>query len=152
MAGITNRGKTRIAGGIFRGETLPTNFYLALCAATNTPTADTNTMADLAQVPVGNGYVDGGISLSRNSTDFDVLTEDDTNDWVVLQLKDISWTASGGDLPSSGLGARWGVLTNDNATVSLRDVWTYWDLVSNRIVSVGQTLTLQNCEIRIAES
>lgn len=152
MAGVTNRGKVRIADIVFRAASPPTNFYLALVTSATAPTADTNLMSDLTEIAAGNGYTSGGISLARNSTDFDVLTEDDTNDYAELQIKDITWTASGGDLPASGSGARYAVLTNDNGTVSLRDVWSYFDLVSARSVSTGQALTLQNCTLRLAET
>ena len=114
--------------------------------------ADTDTKTTLTEIANGNGYVTGGISLTRNSTDFDVLTEDDVNDRALVQLKDIVWTASGGSIPASGGGARYAILTDDNVTQGSREVYPYWDLVSDRTVSVGQTLTLQNCEIRIDEA
>jgi hypothetical protein len=153
MAGFTNRGKFLILQGVFRNTGLPTNFFVALCTSAIAPTPDTNVLSDLTEVPAGNGYTAGGISLTKNSTDFDVLTEDDagTNDRAFLQLKDIVWTASGGTLPASGTGARYAVLLDDNSTVGSRQVLAYWDLVSNQIVSSGQTLTLQNCELRFTE-
>jgi hypothetical protein len=117
----------------------------------STPTADTNLMSDLTEIATGNGYTSGGISLSRNATDFDVLTEDDTNDIAYVQVKDIVWTASGGTLPSDGNGATYAVITDDNATVSSRQVYHYGSLGSARVVSDGQTLTIQNFEIRLAE-
>ena len=80
----------------------------------------------------------------------DVLTEDDTNDVAYAQMKDLVWTASGGNLPSSGA-ARYACMTDDNATVSSREVYHYWDLVSDRVVSDTQSLTLQNMEIRLTE-
>jgi len=33
-----------------------------------------------------------------------------------------------------------------------RLVYAYWDLISDRSVVDGQTLTLQNCELRLTES
>lgn len=152
MAGWTNRGKYRMLQGWFRNTSIPANFYIALITSAAAPTADSNTFADLTEIAAGNGYTAGGISLSRNSTDFDVLTEDDTNDRALVQLKDIVWTASGGSLPASGSGARYAIITDDNGTQSSRDVCHYFDLSSDRTVSSGQTLTLQNCEIRINES
>lgn len=151
MAGITNRGKKRMLDGFFRATSVPTNFYIALCTSAVTPTADTNTLGDLTQIATGNGYNTGGISLSRNSTDFDSLVEDDSADKGLLQIKDIVFTASGGTIPLSGNGARWAVLTDDNGTVGSRDVIAFWDLASDRSVSDGQTLTLQNCEIDLTE-
>ncbi|MBN1567937.1 MAG: hypothetical protein JXA73_08815 [Acidobacteria bacterium] len=151
MAGITNRGKYKFLDWLFRGTSLPTNFYIALVTSATAPVADTNTKSELTEIVNGNGYTTGGISLTKNSTDFDVLTEDDANDYSLVQLKDIVWTASGGSLPASGGGARYAVLTDDNATQGSRLILVYWDLSSDRSVSSGQTLTLQNCEVRLTE-
>lgn len=146
-SGITNKGKYKLLDWVFRGTALPTNFYIALITSAATPTADTNTFSELTEIAAGNGYTAGGISLTKNSTDFDTLTEDDTGDKGLVQLKDIAWTASGGSLPASGNGARYAILTDDNATQGSRLVLAWWDLVSDRSVSVGQPLTLQNCEL-----
>jgi hypothetical protein len=151
MAGWTNKGKFQMLGRTYRGVALPTNYFVALATSANTPTVDTNTLSQLTEIAAGNGYTSGGISLSKNSTDFDVLTEDDTNDRALIQIKDLVWTASGGTLPASGNGARWAAFTDDNVTVGSREVYHFFDLVSDRSVSDTQTLTLQNCEIRITE-
>lgn len=151
MAGLTNKGKFRILNGFFRNTSVPTNFYVALVTSATAPTADINTLSQLTEIAAGNGYTAGGIQLARNSTDFDALTENDTDDRGELQIKDLVWTASGGSLPASGSGARYAVLTDDNATVGSREVLAFWDLTSDRTVSVGQTLTLQNCELRLTE-
>jgi hypothetical protein len=152
LAGFTNRGKLKMLTIIFQATTMPTNFFVALCTSAVAPTQDTNTLGQLTQIASGNGYTTNGISLTRNTTDFDTPTEDDTGDLGSLQIKDLVWTASGGPLPASGNGARWAVLTDDNATPANREVWAYFDLVSDRTVSVGQTLTLQNCELRLSET
>jgi len=151
MAGFTNRGKNHIFDIVFRNGTEPTNYYIALVTSAVAPTADTNTFSELTEITAGNGYTTGGISLARNSTDFDSLVENDTNDRGEIQLKDIVWTASGGNLPASGSGARYAVLLDDNVTVGSRIVVAWWDLSSDRTISTGQTLTLQNCELRLTE-
>lgn len=151
MAGFTNRGKKILLDELFRNPTEFTNFYVALVTSAVAPTADTNTLSELTEIAAGNGYTSGGIQLARNSTDFDVSAEDDTNDLSKIQIKDLVWTASGGSLPASGSGARYAVLTDDNATVGSRQVLGFWDLVSDRQVSAGQTLTLQDCELRLTE-
>ena len=151
MAGFTNRGKYLLLEELFRNPTEVTNFYVILFTSATAPTADSNTVADHTQIATGNGYTDGGYSLTRNSTDFDVLTEDDTADVGFIQIKDVVWTATTGSLPSAGGGARYAALTTDEATVSTRQIICWWDLVSDRSVSVGQTLTLQNCELRLTE-
>ena len=134
-----------------RGVTPPTNLYVALVTSAVAPVADTNTLGELTQIAVGNGNTTGGYSLLRNATDFDVWTEDDVNDRGLIQIKDVVWTASGGPLPASGSGARYAVLTDDNVTIASREVYHYFDLVSDRSVSSGQTLTLQDCELRLNE-
>lgn len=150
-ASWTNKGVYRLAG-VFRGATMPTNFYIALCTSATSPTVDTNTMSDLTEIAAGTGYTSGGYQLTKNSTDFDVYSEDDTNDYVEIQLKNIVFTASGGSIPNSGDGARWAVLTDDNATVSAREIWAYYDLTSDRTVSDGQPLTLVDMTLRVASS
>lgn len=147
-SGWTNKGKYKILGWGLRGETIPTNFYLALVTNAATPDADTNTKTELTELANGNGYTTGGISIAKNSTDWDVWTEDDGNDRALIQLKDEVWTASGGSLPASG-GAYHGVLTDDNVTQGSREVYAFWDLSGPRQVSDGQDLTLQDCELRI---
>lgn len=148
--GWTNKGKHHVLNVTFRNATEPTNYYIALVTSATTPTADTNTLSQLTEIAAGNGYTTGGFQLARNSTDFDVLTEDDTNDKGLIQVKDVSWTASGGSIPSSGNGARWAVLTNDNGTVGSREVYAWWDLSSDRSAADGQALSLQDCELSLS--
>jgi hypothetical protein len=152
MAGWTNKGKMSILDAYFRNNGAPTNFYVALVTSATAPDADTNLMSDLTEIAAGNGYTSGGYQLTRNATDFDTLTEDDNNDRGLVQIKDVVWTASGGSIPGSGDGARYAVLTDDNVTVASREIYAYWDLSSDRQVSDGQTLTLQDLELRINES
>lgn len=152
MSGWTNRGKKLVLDYYFRRQgTLPTNFYVALVDSSVVPSGITNVLGDLGQVPAGNGYTSGGVSLTPGVTDFDYMNEDDANYLARSQIKDVVWTASGGNLPVSGNGARYAVLTDDNATVGSRQVFFFWDLSSNRIVSSGQALTLQDLEFRIDE-
>jgi hypothetical protein len=151
MPGWTNKGKMRALAVWLRAATPPTNLFIALFTNAAAPNPDTNIVGDLTQIAAGNGYSSGGASLNRNSTDFDTLTEDDTNDRGLVQLKDIVFTASGGPIPASGSGARYAAMTDDNATVGSREIYTFWDLSSDRTVSDGQSLTLQDFEIRLTE-
>lgn len=151
MAGWTNKGKYRVLE-LVRGGSLPTNFYVALYTSAAAPTADTDTNSDLTAIAAGNGYSAGGFSLTPNSTDFDTLTEDDVNDRALLQVKDVTWTASSGPIPASGNDARYAGLTDDNATVGSREIWFYWDLGADYGVSDGQDLTLVDLEVRINEA
>lgn len=157
MAGWTNRGKLRICemalANTAQSGFIPTNFFVHLLTPATAPTAGTNTLGQVTQIADGNGYNTSGYTINRDTTDWDVQTEDDANTIAYLQLKDIVWTAAGGTLPSGGSGARWAVLCSDNTTtLGIREVFHYWDLSSEREVSNGQTLTLQNCEARLAES
>ena len=149
-SGWTNKLRYRALQWVFLAGTRPTNYYLALVTSATTPTADTNTKSELTEVANGNGYTTGGYSLTPGATDFDTLTEDDSNDRALVQLKDIVFTASGGALPASGSGARYAILTDDNATQGSREVLTFWDLTSDRSVSSGQALTLADAEMRIS--
>lgn len=140
----TLRGLRRMVACYWQGETPPTNFYLAYVKATPAPTRATTTMSQLAEIAAGNGYSSGGIQLSRDSTDFDVLTEDNENFLVEQQLKDLSSTATGGSIPASGDGARYAVLTDDDETVANREVLFVFDLDGVRSVSAGQAITLRD--------
>ena len=146
-SGKTNRGKKRMLDVFYRAGTTPTTFYMALCTSAATPGPDTNTLSEMTQITGGTGYTTNGLAVARNSTDFDVLTEDDSNDRALVQIKDLVWTGSGGTVAA----ARWAVLTDDNGTPASRDILDYFDLVSDRTVSDGQALTLQDCEMRLTD-
>lgn len=152
MAGFTNKGKARMLNGFMRGQSVPTTFYMALVTSATAPTQDTNTLSELTEIAAGNGYTTGGLAVARNTTDFDTYTEDDTGDLAYVRIKDLVWTASGGNLPASGSGARYAVLLDDNATVGSREVLAYFDLSSDRTVSSGQTLTLVDLELRLTQT
>lgn len=143
-SGSTNRGEYILYDVFFRAATAPSGLFMALVTSATAPTVDTVTLSELTEIAAGNGYTAGGYSLSRNTTDFPTLTEDTTNNKAVLTLKDIVWTASGGPLPASGNGARYAVLLGPHATPGSREVLRWFDLTSDRSVSSGQTLTLDN--------
>lgn len=151
MPGWTNKGKWRNLLFVFN-NTIPTNFYLALVTSAVAPGPDINTFGELTEIAAGNGYTTGGFQLTPNATDFDVAAEDDANNRGTIQIKDIVWTASGGSIPASGDGARYAVLLDDNVTIADREVLHFWDLTSNKAVSDGQNLTLEDCELRNKES
>ena len=132
-----------------RNEEIQTQHYVALITSAVAPDTEGTTLTTFTQIATGNGYVDGGITLNRDTTDYDVVTVDDANNIMGVQIKDLVWTASSGPIPASGDGARYAVHTGHNATVANREVYAAWDLVSDRSVSDGQTLTLQNCELQI---
>jgi len=147
-SGWTNKGKARVLEIALANGSEPTVMYLALVTSATTPTVDTNTKSELTEVANGNGYTTGGISLTRNGTNFPVV-ENDTNDRADCDIPNQVWTAAGGPLPASGSGARWVILTDDNATQGSREVWYWWDLSSDRAVSDTQTLTLVDTLIQL---
>lgn len=152
MSGWTNKGKAKALGVVYRNEAAPVNFYVALVTGAVAPGPDTNTLGQLTEIAAGNGYTAGGEAAARGTGDFNPTTEDDAGDLGDVTLKNIVWTATGGPLPASGDGARWAVLTDDQATVGDREVWAYWDLTNDRVISVDQTLTLQALKLTLAES
>lgn len=147
--GWTNKGKAHVLGITFQNLTEKTNYYIALVTSAASPTADTNTLSQLTEIAAGNGYTTGGYELTPGNTDFDTLTEDDTDDTGEVLIKDVVWTASGGSIPDSGSGARWAVLTDDNGTVGSREIYAWWDLSTDISVSTGQTLTLPDLGLEI---
>lgn len=144
-AGVTNRGRARELRGFYRNEQIPAQFYLALVVAASAPTLDTNTLGELTQIAVGNGYTNGGLPISRDAAGFPSLAEDDALDLATLGLKNVIWTATGGPLPASGSGARYAVLTDDNAVAADREVLMWWDFGVDASVSQNQQLSIADC-------
>ncbi len=147
MSDWTTRGLFLMADSFFRGSATTVNFYLALCDSSITPTPEINTLGELAEIPAGNGYTAGGVQLNRDAVDFKSLVEDDASDQVELKIKNIVFTASGGPLPASGTGARWAVLTDDNATVANRQVLAYFNLATDRNAPDTKVFTLPNLQL-----
>ena len=143
MAGFTNKGKAKLLRNFFQSETPPTNLYVYLVTSATAPTADLNTLGQLTEISeTGKEF-----QLSLNTTDFDTSvsdSEDDTNDKGVMKIKDCTFAG-----PVTN--ARYAVLVDDNGTEGSREVYCYWDLGSNRSVSSGQTLTLQDLEMNLLE-
>ena len=144
-AGVTNRGRARELRGFYRGEQIPTQFYLALVVAATPPTVDTNTLSELTQIASGNGYTANGVAITRDATGWITITEDDSLDVATIGLRNVTWTATGGPLPASGAGARYAVLTDDNATPGSREVLMWWDFGVDAAVSQNQQLSISDC-------
>lgn len=154
MAGWTDYGKQDMMANRYRGTSPPTNYYIALVTDAVAPGPSTTTLGTLTEIAANTsgGYQSGGYQLSRNATDFDVLQEIGTSNNWQLQVKDVSWQHATESIPRTGSGARYAVLTDDNATIANRRVLNYWDLSSARQVSANQPLTLQNLELDANES
>lgn len=151
-SGWTNRGAQLAQAAYLANGTEPTNFYVALVTSATTPTVDHNTLSEFTEIAAGNGYSTGGLSVARaiagGGLDWASVTEDDTDNRSEAVLENVVWTASGGPIPASGGGARWALLTTDEGTVGNRQVVLWWDLVSDRTVSDGQTLAISAAESR----
>jgi hypothetical protein len=145
-SGITNKGIASILKSAFQNQTTtpPTGYYLALVTSAASPSFDTNTWSQLSanEIAAGNGYTANGQLFTANSTNFPTLTEDDTNDLASITLKDVTWTASGGSIPSSGSGARYLILMDANGTPANREVIAWFDLQTDRSASIGTDLTV----------
>lgn len=141
-SGWTTRGLSRLLGYVFQGDAHPDNFYLPMVTAANVPSHSTNTLGQLTEIEDDNGYTGGGYALIPNATDFPTLTENDADDLALVTMKPIAWTATGGSIPSSGSGASYAALTDDNATPGTRDVLHFWSLINARTIAVGQAITL----------
>lgn len=158
MASVTsNRSKYTVLGVYFLNDATvtPNGFSMALITAAgvstnpNSPVAPTPsnalTWADVSmnEIPAGNGYVSGGIPLTRNSQSWTTFTEDDVNNRALVGLKNIEWMATGGNLPMSGNGAAYAVLYDDTAQ---KNIMMILDLGGSRTVSDTQKLILQNVQ------
>ena len=145
MAGLTNFGKQRILEHAFGVDATPlTAMYLPLITNAWTQNPDQNDATGMTQA---SNHPAAGTTVNFNNTDFDVSGEDDSGDWGRVQIADKGLTASGGTMTGRY------VILADNATFgSITEVWAYWDLTQDEAVSDGQTLTLQNLEIRLTEA
>lgn len=151
---ITNRGLVILLRSAFRNQTTTpaSGYYLALVTSSASPTVDTKTWSQLSanEIAAGNGYTANGQLFTANSTDFVTLTEDDTNDLASITLKDVTWNASGGPIPSSGSGARYLVLMDNNATPANREVFGWFDLQTDRSASSGSPLTIAGAKTTLS--
>ncbi len=95
----------------------------------------------------------GGAALELGALSFDTISQDISNARGYIQLANVAWTASGGQIPVNGTGARYAVMIGPTViNAAMREIFYYWDLTSPRTVSDGQTLTLIDMESRINES
>ena len=147
-SGWTAKGCYEMFNMFLKNGTEPTTFYMALVTSATVPDSTTNTLADLTEIAAGNGYTSGGAALPRSSSGFSALTEDDTNHWGLATLADISWTANGGTIPPSGSAATHAAMTDDNATVSARKVYNFFDLGGSTTATTGQTILLSGLTLK----
>jgi len=147
----TNRWKFRQAQSLYGGTALPTQFHIALGTNVTPPTVDSNTMSDVSEIAAGNGYTSGGQVLTRDSTGFPTISEDDVNNWARAVIRVFSFTASGGTLPASGGAINWVLITGPGAVVADREIYHFFQTAAPVSLASGQTWEVTGAEIRITD-
>ena len=146
MGQLTNLGKQKENAIIYQGATPPANFFLQLFTNAVVPDADTVSDGELTEIPTGNGYTAGGITVARNTTDFPTNTKDDALDESIATMADKVIGASGGPLPASGDPIFYGLMT-EPGTVGSRDVWAFFTFGSTTVTD-GNDLTIASLGIK----
>ena len=112
------------------------------------PGPKTQTLSDLNEIALGNGYPEGGLEITLDDTGIPVFAEVTTAPMrFYFRIQNTDFVASGGNLPASGLGARYVVLLDDNATPADRVVIGYYDLIAARAVSDTQKISVNGAEL-----
>lgn len=135
-SGWTNRGAYTMIGYYFRAETIQTGFTLYLVNAA--PAGTDNTHADITEA----SNYDGEQAIARNSIDFDTYTEDDGSNNAYVQIKDITFTASGGTCTTTH-----SYLLDNNGTEGSRLTIAYFDHGATQNIPDTSTLTLQDIQL-----
>lgn len=99
----------------------------------------TLTDVSASELANGNGYTTGGVTLA-NST----VTEDDSVDKAITVFDNITFTASEGSL-----GPTPGAIVYDDTT-SDDTIVGYIDFITERTITVGNNLLIQNIAVNIA--
>ena len=140
MSNITYRGMYLFAKWIFLDGSVPANFYAALVTGATAPSATINTLGQLHEIPNGNGYTSGGQILNHSAIDFLNLVEDDSSGFGSIDVKDLTWTAAGGNLPASGDPIRYMVITTNEGTIADRQVIAWHDFTGNITATINQEI------------
>ncbi len=149
--GFTNRGRLRFLQAALQDITL-TGFSIALVTVTVTPDADTKVLSELEEIIGGNGYSSGGEPIARSIVGFPISVEDDALDKGSVTMRDVFFTASGGTLPSSGLGVKFAVLTDNNPTVSNREVFGFAEFTGiAKILNDTEILSILALKLSLTE-
>jgi hypothetical protein len=149
--GWTNRGRYLFLKRLHDGTALPSNYYLVLCTNDDIPQTTTDTMAGMTEIAAGNGYSSGGISIDLDTLDWTGAGEDDVNDKGYISLSTVTFTGTGGQIPISGKGASYAVLTDDaGTTINSRNVLYYWNLKRANVIRENDELKL-NLKLNILE-
>ena len=93
------------------------------------PTSANSDLANLSQITASNGYPSGGLTAS-------IVDSTQSNGTYRLTLEDVSFTASGGDMPLF----RFTSLYND--TASADPLIAFWDFGSTVNITSGNSFTV----------
>lgn len=153
MAGMTNICKSNLLSHFFRSSGGPSlDFRAVLITGANVPGPDTIYMSDVVEIAGGNGYTSGGHVIRGGVDGFPWTEIDDEGDKGILRLKDITFTASGGSIPSSAAPARYLLVVQDISDADNRKVYMWFDLSSDIVLSDGQKLEISGMVVEIMES
>jgi hypothetical protein len=96
-----------------------------------------------SELPTGNGYTAGGVTLAGVA-----VTQDDVDDRTEITWTNASWTASGGDIgPSPGA-----IIYDDTPTTPVADpIIGYIDFGGNQSQPAGGVATIASIEVRIGK-
>lgn len=145
-----NRGLKTLIENTFFTPASPGQFFAALVTNRIVPAPTMTNLAHLEELPNANGYTTGGLALTRGPSDFPVITEDATG-FVELTLRDLVWTAAGGGIPHTGLGASYLVLTGPGTTVNARELICAIDLQAPTSIADTEVLTIRGVKLRLSQ-
>lgn len=103
---LADEGEKQLLETYFRDENNPTQFFMRLC---NDSLQETDTLADIQNEPVGNGY--SPQTIERSSVGFPDLSLD-AGDYVITS-KTVTFTAVGGSI--GPINTAYLATTSDNA-------------------------------------
>jgi len=104
---------------------------LKLALSNTAPSATNTVLADITQITAGNGYTAGGASVT-------VTSSSQTSGTYSLVIGNVTFTASGGDIPAS----RYFILYSDTPTSPADPLICWWDQGTSTAITSGSTKTL----------
>lgn len=146
---VTNYGKYLLLQCLVR-KVYPEYFSLVLCTdddlGSYRPTEKTVNFTELKEISQGHGYVRGGVRLNFDEIDFPGLAIVSASDTAYAQMKSVTFTALGGDLPYGGGPIRYAVLLDED-----RKVVSYYELSQVGLnLTRGQSMAVQSFRITLS--
>lgn len=148
-ATFTLNGLKGLLQWAFEQTGAPTTFYLALLTP-DSPWGET--LGACEEIPIGNGYNEGGIAVARSTTGFIELD----NDWQPVRHASIEiaqklFETAGGQLPRYGF-AQKAALTMDGTPISSRKVIAIFDFDEAVSAPNGKLILTRNATMWINET